>query len=45
MDQTGKYQLDVETRDGRVSFASDATNLPGFRDSVDVQKQSLQPKV
>ena len=31
-------------RDGRVSLASDATNLPGFRDSVDVQKQKFAAK-
>ncbi|KAI3439285.1 Peroxidase [Psidium guajava] len=28
-------------RDGRVSSASDAANLPSFRDSVDVQKQKF----
>ncbi|KAF8044142.1 hypothetical protein BT93_A2199 [Corymbia citriodora subsp. variegata] len=28
-------------RDGRVSSASDAANLPGFTDSVDVQKQKF----
>ncbi|KAL3515552.1 hypothetical protein ACH5RR_022454 [Cinchona calisaya] len=31
-------------RDGRVSLASDAANLPGFRDSVDVQKQKFAAK-
>ncbi|XVE93104.1 hypothetical protein REPUB_Repub01dG0161500 [Reevesia pubescens] len=31
-------------RDGRVSQASDAANLPGFRDSVDVQKQKFSAK-
>ncbi|XWS68319.1 hypothetical protein CRYUN_Cryun04dG0080200 [Craigia yunnanensis] len=31
-------------RDGRVSQASDAANLPGFRDSVDVQKQKFAAK-
>ncbi|KAK6241385.1 hypothetical protein QUC31_014959 [Theobroma cacao] len=31
-------------RDGRVSRASDAANLPGFRDSVDVQKQKFAAK-
>ncbi|XVE49578.1 hypothetical protein DITRI_Ditri01bG0093000 [Diplodiscus trichospermus] len=31
-------------RDGRVSQASDAANLPGFRDSVDVQKQKFTAK-
>ncbi|XP_002528494.2 peroxidase N1 [Ricinus communis] len=28
-------------RDGRVSLASDAANLPGFTDSIDVQKQKF----
>ncbi|KAJ8755620.1 hypothetical protein K2173_022215 [Erythroxylum novogranatense] len=28
-------------RDGRVSLASDTVNLPGFTDSVDVQKQKF----
>ncbi|KAK3414170.1 hypothetical protein EUGRSUZ_I02673 [Eucalyptus grandis] len=28
-------------RDGRVSLASDTANLPGFRDSVDVQKKKF----
>lgn len=31
-------------RDGRVSQASDTANLPGFRDSVDVQKQKFAAK-
>ena len=31
-------------RDGRVSLASDASNLPGFTDSVDVQKQKFSEK-
>ncbi|KAA3482557.1 peroxidase 43-like [Gossypium australe] len=31
-------------RDGTVSQASDAANLPGFRDSVDVQKQKFAAK-
>ncbi|GAA0142225.1 peroxidase [Lithospermum erythrorhizon] len=31
-------------RDGRVSLASDASNLPGFTDSVDVQKQKFSAK-
>ncbi|KAJ7946705.1 Peroxidase [Quillaja saponaria] len=31
-------------RDGRVSLASDASNLPGPRDSVDVQKQKFTEK-
>lgn len=28
-------------RDGRVSLASDTANLPGFTDSIDVQKQKF----
>ncbi|XP_051147138.1 peroxidase N1-like [Andrographis paniculata] len=31
-------------RDGRVSLASDTSNLPGFTDSVDVQKQKFLDK-
>ncbi|GER55517.1 peroxidase [Striga asiatica] len=31
-------------RDGRVSLASDASNLPGFTDTVDVQIQKFQDK-
>nr|GMD10048.1 cationic peroxidase 2-like [Ipomoea batatas] len=31
-------------RDGRVSSAADAANLPGFTDSVDVQKQKFSDK-
>ncbi|KAK6156859.1 hypothetical protein DH2020_011107 [Rehmannia glutinosa] len=31
-------------RDGRVSLASDASNLPGFTDSVDVQIQKFENK-
>ncbi|KAL3638098.1 Peroxidase N1 [Castilleja foliolosa] len=31
-------------RDGRVSLASDASNLPGFTDSVDVQIQKFNDK-
>ncbi|KAL0335134.1 UNVERIFIED_CONTAM: Peroxidase N1 [Sesamum radiatum] len=31
-------------RDGRVSLASETSNLPGFTDSVDVQKQKFQDK-
>ena len=28
--------------DGRVSLASETSNLPGFRDSVDVQKSKFK---
>ncbi|KAL4614751.1 hypothetical protein ACB092_07G075800 [Castanea dentata] len=31
-------------RDGRVSLASDTSNLPGFTDSIDVQKQKFSDK-
>lgn len=31
-------------RDGRVSLASDTANLPGFTDSVEVQKQKFAAK-
>ncbi|KAM7478956.1 hypothetical protein LguiA_027169 [Lonicera macranthoides] len=31
-------------RDGRVSVASEALNLPGFTDSVDLQRQKFQAK-
>lgn len=31
-------------RDGTVSQSSDANNLPGFRDTVDVQKQKFADK-
>ena len=31
-------------RDGRVSSASDTINLPGFTDSVDIQKQKFSDK-
>lgn len=44
--QTNGPSWDVPTgrRDGRVSSASDATNLPGFTDSIDVQKQKFADK-
>ncbi|KAG6652902.1 peroxidase N1-like [Carya illinoinensis] len=38
------WQVPTGRRDGRVSLASDTTNLPGFRDSVDVQKQKFAEK-
>lgn len=31
-------------RDGRISLASDTSNLPGFTDSVDVQKKKFADK-
>ena len=31
-------------KDGRVSLASDTSNLPGFTDSIDVQKQKFSAK-
>lgn len=36
------WQVPTGRRDGRVSLASDTTNLPGFTDSVDVQKQKFE---
>ncbi|XP_038709293.1 peroxidase N1-like [Tripterygium wilfordii] len=35
------WQVPTGRRDGRVSLVSDAANLPGFTDSVDVQKQKF----
>ncbi|RAL49470.1 hypothetical protein DM860_012903 [Cuscuta australis] len=43
---TGGLGWEVPTgrRDGRVSLAADTANLPGFTDSVDVQKQKFADK-
>ncbi|OMO60361.1 Plant peroxidase [Corchorus olitorius] len=43
---TGGVSWAVPTgrKDGRVSLASEAANLPGFRDSVDLQKQKFAAK-
>ena len=38
------YLVPTGRRDGRVSLASDAANLPGFTDSVEVQKQKFAAK-
>ncbi|KAF5448527.1 hypothetical protein F2P56_029051 [Juglans regia] len=38
------WQVPTGRRDGRVSLASDTTNLPSARDSVDVQKQKFAEK-
>jgi peroxidase len=38
------WQVPTGRRDGRVSQASDANNLPGPSDSVDVQKQKFTAK-
>ncbi|KAL1812153.1 hypothetical protein ACET3Z_022218 [Daucus carota] len=38
------YLVPTGRRDGRVSLASDTANLPGFTDSVEVQKQKFAAK-
>ncbi|KAG9451593.1 hypothetical protein H6P81_011558 [Aristolochia fimbriata] len=38
------WAVSTGRRDGRVSSASDTSNLPFFRDSVDVQKQKFAAK-
>ncbi|KAF5192037.1 Peroxidase n1 [Thalictrum thalictroides] len=38
------WQVPTGRRDGRVSLASDTSNLPGFTDSVDVQNQKFAAK-
>ncbi|KAG6406787.1 hypothetical protein SASPL_134398 [Salvia splendens] len=40
----GSWAVPTGRRDGRVSQASATSNLPGFRDSVDVQKQKFLDK-
>ncbi|XP_022762424.1 peroxidase N1-like isoform X1 [Durio zibethinus] len=35
------WQVPTGRRDGRVSLASDTSNLPGFRESIDSQKQKF----
>ena len=40
----GSWVVPTGRRDGRVSLASATSNLPGFRDSVDVQKQKFLDK-
>ena len=44
--QTGglNYQVPTGRRDGRVSNASEVLDLPGPRDSVDVQKKKFAAK-
>lgn len=46
MKQAGGASWAVPTgrRDGRISVASEASNLPGFRDSIAVQIQKFQDK-
>uniref|UniRef100_A0A7N0TXN3 peroxidase n=2 Tax=Kalanchoe fedtschenkoi TaxID=63787 RepID=A0A7N0TXN3_KALFE len=43
---TGRLTYSVPTgrRDGRISPASEAANLPGFRDSIETQKQQFADK-
>ncbi|XP_073312428.1 peroxidase N1-like [Primulina huaijiensis] len=38
------WAVPTERRDGRISAASEASNLPGFRDSIAVQIQKFQDK-
>ncbi|PIA56022.1 hypothetical protein AQUCO_00700386v1 [Aquilegia coerulea] len=38
------WQVPTGRRDGRVSLDSDTSNLPGFTDSIDVQKQKFSAK-
>ncbi|XP_059447432.1 peroxidase N1-like [Corylus avellana] len=38
------WQVPTGRRDGRISLASDAANLPSFTDSIDVQKQKFAAK-
>ncbi|XP_073029313.1 peroxidase N1-like [Primulina eburnea] len=38
------WSVPTGRRDGLVSLASDTSNLPGFTDSVDVQRQKFQAK-
>ena len=38
------WKVPTGRRDGRVSLASDVNNLPGPRDSVEVQKQKFADK-
>lgn len=35
------WQVPTGRRDGTVSLASDTSNLPGFRESIDSQKQKF----
>ncbi|KAF8377283.1 hypothetical protein HHK36_030658 [Tetracentron sinense] len=35
------WSVPTGRKDGRISLASDTSNLPGFRDSVEVQKQKF----
>ncbi|KAF3949273.1 hypothetical protein CMV_024839 [Castanea mollissima] len=38
------WKVPTGRKDGRVSLASDTSNLPGFTDSIDVQKQKFSAK-
>lgn len=38
------WRVPMGRRDGIISLASETTNLPGFIDSVDVQKQKFADK-
>lgn len=39
-----RWEVPTGRRDGRVSLGSDTTELPGFSESVDVQKRKFQDK-
>ncbi|KAM2274920.1 hypothetical protein ACFX1S_044665 [Malus domestica] len=36
------WNVPIGRKDGRVSLATETSNLPGFRDSIDVQKRKFQ---
>lgn len=38
------WRVPTGRRDGRTSLASDAANLPGFTDSIELQKQKFLDK-
>lgn len=40
----GSWLVPTGRRDGRVTSASETTDLPGFRESIDAQKQKFSAK-